>query len=148
DITARKQADQRHIVQYAVAQALADSAQLESAAPRILQAVCEGLRWDFGAIWGFVREGGGLRCVDSWDRSGVKVRAFEDCTRESTFARGGGFPGRIWESGAPGWISNVVNEQQFPRAPVAAKCGLHAAFGFPISLGEEVLGVIEFFSRE
>ena len=31
---------------------------------------------------------------------------------------------------------------------MAAAQGLHAAFGFPIRLGDEVLGVIEFFSRE
>ena len=36
----------------------------------------------------------------------------------------------------------------FPRAAVAAKEGLHAAFGFPILLRGEVLSVMEFFSRE
>ena len=34
------------------------------------------------------------------------------------------------------------------RGPIAEREGLHAAFGFPILLGGEVLGVIEFFSRE
>lgn len=36
----------------------------------------------------------------------------------------------------------------FPRAPIAAREGLHAAFAFPILLSGEVLGVIDFFSRE
>jgi len=35
-----------------------------------------------------------------------------------------------------------------PRAAVAAREGLHGAFGFPIKLGGIVLGVLEFFSRE
>ena len=36
----------------------------------------------------------------------------------------------------------------FPRAAAASREGLHGAFGFPIILGDEVLGVIEFFSPE
>ena len=34
----------------------------------------------------------------------------------------------------------------FPRAALAAKGGLHGAFAFPIMLGNEVIGVMEFFS--
>jgi len=41
-----------------------------------------------------------------------------------------------------------MREANFQRTPVAARERLHAAFGFPILLGGEVLGVIEFFSRE
>jgi PAS domain S-box-containing protein len=41
-----------------------------------------------------------------------------------------------------------VHDANFPRAPIAAREGLHGAFGFPVLLGEEVLGVMEFFSRE
>jgi PAS domain S-box-containing protein len=41
-----------------------------------------------------------------------------------------------------------VKDPNFPRAQTAAKAGLHAAFAFPIKIGDEVAGVIEFFSRE
>ena len=40
------------------------------------------------------------------------------------------------------------SDANFPRAPIAAREVLHAAFGFPILLGGEVLGVMEFFSHE
>ena len=40
------------------------------------------------------------------------------------------------------------SRSNFPRAPMAASGGLHAAFGFPILLHGDVLGVLEFFSRE
>jgi PAS domain S-box-containing protein len=42
----------------------------------------------------------------------------------------------------------VVHDDNFPRAPIAAREGLHAAFGFPVLLRGEVLSVMEFFSRE
>ena len=42
----------------------------------------------------------------------------------------------------------MVQDANFPRADVAAREGLHAALGFPIVLRGEVVGVMEFFSRE
>jgi two-component system cell cycle sensor histidine kinase/response regulator CckA len=42
----------------------------------------------------------------------------------------------------------VTEDANLPRAPIAAKEGLHGAVGFPIRSGTELLGVIEFFSRE
>jgi PAS domain S-box-containing protein len=42
----------------------------------------------------------------------------------------------------------VAKDDNFPRADPAAREGLHGAFGFPILLGDEVLGVLEFFSHQ
>ena len=39
-------------------------------------------------------------------------------------------------------------EQNFPRRAIAVEEGLHAAFAFPVRSGDQVMGVIEFFSRE
>src|SRR5258708_4853628 len=78
----------------------------------------------------------------------MEVTGFEDACRNRTFTRGIGIPGRIWSSGKPVWISNVMKDNNFPRAAAADRAGLRGAFGFPILLGEEVVGVIEFFSRE
>jgi PAS domain S-box-containing protein len=54
----------------------------------------------------------------------------------------------VWSRREPEYIADVVPDENFPRAPIAEREGLHAAFGFPILLGGEVLGVVEFFSRE
>lgn len=147
DITSRKQIEQRQSAQYAVAHALAESASLDEAAPRILRAVCESLRWDVGVIWQLNGETNELRCVNLWRPPGAKTKIFETATRSKCLPRGVGLPGRIWKTGQPAWISDVLQDTNFPRAPIAAKAGLHAAFGFPISLGNQVLGVIEFFSH-
>ena len=47
----------------------------------------------------------------------------------------------------PVWIPDVIPDDNFPRAPIAARENLHGAFAFPIVLGQEMLGVLEFFSR-
>jgi signal transduction histidine kinase len=148
DITERKRAEQRLMVQHAVTQILAEAATLEEATPRILRAVCEYLIWDLGALWRHDREAGVLRCVEVWHKESIDVPEFEAASRERTFLPGIGLPGRVWFSREPAYIPDVVHDSNFLRAPIAAREALHAAFAFPILLGGEVLGVMEFFSHE
>jgi signal transduction histidine kinase len=148
DITERKQAEQRLMVQHAVTQMLAAAATLEEVTPQILQAVCECLIWDLGALWSVDRQAGVLRCVEMWHKESVEVPHFEATSRASTFLPGSGLPGRVWSSRAPAYIPDIVHDANFPRAPIAAREGLHTAFGFPLLLGGDVLGVMEFFSHE
>jgi PAS domain S-box-containing protein len=148
DIDDRKRAEERLRVQHTVAQILAEAATIEEATPRILLAIGECLGWDVGVLWRVDREAKALRCVELWHTSSIEVPEFERVSRESTFGPGLGLPGRVWSSLEPEYIPDVVPDENFPRAPIAELEGLRAAFGFPILLGGEVLGVIEFFSRE
>ena len=148
DITERKNAEQRQAAQYAVTRVLAEAATLQEAAPQILRAVCERLNWDVGTLWQVDHEAGLVRCVDVWHLPTESVEKFIDVTRKTTFRRGEGLPGRIWSGAQPIWIQDVTHDANFPRANVALQIGLHAAFGFPIRAEEDILGVIEFFSRD
>jgi len=134
--------------QYETTRALAESASLAEAAPRILKALGETLGFDHGAVWTVDRSGTSIRCLDTWHPPSVAVPEFDAVSRATTFERAVGLPGRVWRSGEPAWIEDVVRDSNFPRAAVAAREGLHGAFGFPIKLGGTVLGVLEFFSRE
>src|SRR5260221_4281334 len=141
DVTERKRAEQGLAAQYAVARVLAEAASLDEATPRLLQAACEGLGWEVGDLWRVDAAADVLRCVAVWHKASVQVPEFEAETRQLTFGRGSGLPGRIWANGKPAWIENVAGDVNFPRATSAAKEGLHGAFGFPILLGNKVLGV-------
>jgi PAS domain S-box-containing protein len=148
DITERKQGEQRLRAQYTVTQLLAEAATLEEVTPKIIQTVCELLLWDLGALWSMDREAGVLRCVELWQQASVKAPQFAAISRKSTFEPKVGLPGRVWSSHEPAYIPDIVDDVNFLRAPIAAREGLHAALAFPILLGGEVLGVMEFFSRE
>jgi PAS domain S-box-containing protein len=148
DITERKRAEQRLMAQHTVTQILAEVATLEDATPRILEAVCEFLEWDLGVLWCVDRESAVLRCIEVWHKQSLEFRQFEAASRKVTFSRGIGLPGRVWASRAPVYIPDVVHNADFTRAAIAAREGLHAGFGFPILLGTDVLGAVEFFSRE
>lgn len=147
DITDRKRTESRLALQYAVTRILAECTDFTEATQQILRAACEHLDWDVGALW-MVDGNNRMRCVDFCRAPGIEMDEFESLTRGMTLERGVGFPGRIWETGAPTRIDNVTRDPNFPRSPVAQRVGLHAGFGLPILMDKEVLGVLEFFSRE
>jgi len=144
----RKRVERRLAAQYAVTRVLAESSTLQEASPKIVQAICESLEWEVGGIWTVDRDANLLRCLEVWHTPQAKVAEFVAITRQRTFLPGIGMPGRVWARGEPAWIPDVVQDSNFPRAPFAAKVGLHGAVGFPIKVRENVYGVIEFFSRE
>jgi PAS domain S-box-containing protein len=148
DISDKKRVERRLLAQYAVTKVLADSPTLDEATPRILQAICESVEWQVGAIWYVDPAQHLLRCVDVWHRSGAAVEEFVAVTRSKVFNPGVGLPGRVWKTGKPAWIRDVLSDDNFPRAPVAARCNLHGAFAFPFTIGGEVAGVMEFFNLE
>jgi PAS domain S-box-containing protein len=148
DITDLRLAERRRAAQYAVTEALSEAETLADATPRILEAIGEGLGWEIGALWEIDPRAGRLRCVDTWQAPLARVDEFDALTRQIAFPAGVGLPGRVWRSGEPAWIADVVRDENFPRASVAAQDGLRGALGFPIVLEGAVLGVIEFFSSE
>ena len=148
DITQRKSAERRLAAQYAVTRVLAESLTLQEASTKILEAICESLEWELGIFWNVDQPANVLRCIEVWHVPGIQVAEFVTVSRERTFLSGIGLPGRVWANGQPAWIPDVVNDTNFPRAPIAAKVGLHGAFGFPVRIGKNIYGVIEFFSHD
>jgi PAS domain S-box-containing protein len=142
----RDQANARLSVQYAVARTLAEVRHLGEASGKIVQAICESVGWDFGDLWRVDAHAGVLRCVDIWHAPEFHAHEFIDATQRTTIPPGVGLPGRVWSSRKAFWIPEVGLDENFPRAALAAKGGLHGAFAFPIMLGNEVIGVMEFFS--
>ena len=141
-------ADRRLTAEHVTARALIEAATFEEAAPHILEAICDALGWEHGALWTIDRDADALRCTEIWTAPSLDFPEFNAVSRLTRFPRGVGLPGRVWATGQPAWIPDVVRDPNFPRAPIAAREGLHAAFAFPVLLREEVLGVMEFFSRE
>jgi two-component system sensor histidine kinase/response regulator len=141
-------AQRRLTAEHVIARALVEASTFAEAVPKILEAICEALGWEHGALWDIDRSADVLRCAQIWTAPSAHFSEFQAISQSSTFVRGVGLPGRVWSSGQPVWIPDVVHDSNFPRAHVATREGLHAAFGFPILLRGEVLSVMEFFSSE
>ena len=139
--------DSRLAVQAAVARVLAEATSVEGSMRGVVGSIGETLGWALGAMWEVRADEGLIGCTNVWHRDGAGADAFERASRDATFEPGVGLPGRVWESGRPAWIRDVVEDANFPRARVAAESGVHGAFAFPIRAGRGVIGVIEFFTH-
>jgi PAS domain S-box-containing protein len=147
DVSERKRAERQQAVQHGVSQALVEAGSLGEATRRILQVVCELTGWDAGVVWRVDPQGPALRCIETWSAPGVDAHEFEALTRRLSLAPGEGLPGCVWASRAPASVLNFADQPDRRRSRAAARVGLHAAVGIPVPFGQEVTGVIEFFSR-
>jgi PAS domain S-box-containing protein len=147
-VTADHNRERLLTMQYATSRVIAESATIDEGIRRILQTICETLGWDHGAVWIVDAQEQVLRCLWTWHLPQAELGEFDTASRSATFTRGVGLPGRVWASGAPAWIPDVTQDANFPRAAIAKRQDLHGAFGFPIFLGGDIHGVLEFFSSE
>src|SRR6187397_3329528 len=79
---------------FETARALAESPSLEEASPRMIEAICDALGWQCGAIWEVDRAQKRMRCAGTWHAPGLPFEEFAGATATTTFERGIGLPGR------------------------------------------------------
>lgn len=127
---------------------LRGAAELRVVAAEVLATIGERLGWQVGAVWTIEAATTELTCLQAWNDGSKSSRAFEVGMREWRFPAGAGLPGRVWTSGEPEWIVDVVSDANFPRTALALAHGLRSAFAFPIVSGGDVRGVVEFLSAE
>ena len=175
DITEQQRIKNRQKAQYAVTHILSESSSLDSAAPKIIQAICESFGWDIGELWTPVegekenRFGAEKKCekqpllcvplccgieetpylrrVGVWPMA-REVSEFAEKNQQIIFAPGAGLPGSVWRSGSVQWITDVAGDRNFMRPRLAEEAGLRSGFGFPIHASGQIAGVMTFFCRE
>ncbi|HEY8360362.1 MAG TPA: response regulator [Ramlibacter sp.] len=160
DITARKQSERRRNMEHAVTRVLSDATNSADAITRVIQTICESLGWACGAHWCWDESAQLLRCTETWNIDDADVAEFvasaAQTVNEAPAWTGGAAPKtstgglvrRVWMEGAPIWFADVAQVPGFRRGAIAAKAGLHCAFGFPILASGNPLGMIEFYGRK
>jgi PAS domain S-box-containing protein len=150
DITERKQAEQSQAIEYAVTRLLAEAHTVEEVMPEVIRTLCQGLGYSYGARWVHEPKEHILRSVESWCEADPGVEAFRRMSTERVETKPdlpGGLNRRVWITGEPVWMADVELEPSLTRRHDAVRAGLHSAFGFPILVGGEFYGVMEFFGR-
>ncbi len=150
DITHRKHLEQRQAMEHRVTRLLAEAESLEDVIPELLQTVCEALGCACGARRTWSAPEQMISCDETWSEPGAEIERFLELSRvPRILPQGtGGLIRRVLAGGEPIWITDFSEDPSFRRGPEALKAGLHGAFAFPIRFGNDVLGVMEFFSRE
>jgi diguanylate cyclase (GGDEF)-like protein/PAS domain S-box-containing protein len=151
DITERKQAEKRQAMEHAITRVLAEAETLTAAIPEIIKIICETMGWNCGARWEWDKNEQLLRCLEIWGVDTPEIIEFISNSSQRTVKPGAtnkGLIRRVYTEAKPIWINDISLEQDFSRAALITKAGLHTGFAFPLLFGSEVLGAMEFFHRE
>ena len=150
DITERKRSEKQQNVIMKISVLLSEAQSVEEAIPRVLQTVCESFGFVYGARWVLDKQNLLLRCAETWNVPTLELTAFRDesRTRVDRPGKSEGLNRRVWETGGPVWMSDIEREHTLARRSTALQAGLRSAFAFPIMVGGEFYGVMEFFGRE
>jgi diguanylate cyclase (GGDEF)-like protein/PAS domain S-box-containing protein len=150
DVTLRVRMDLRLAIEHSVTRVLEESNSIAEAMPRIIRVICESLGWACGARSEHDERNQVIRFAETWGVASAGIDEFLEATRRlpAPSTQPGGLNRRAWAEGKPTWIRDVTQDASFLRAPEAAKAGLHSAFAFPIKVGAQAIGVMEFFSSE
>jgi PAS domain S-box-containing protein len=134
-------------VEHEIALIVAEQEQPFEVYAAALEAIGRSLGWELGAVWEVGPADERLRCVRTW-QAGAVAPEFQRLSETIVLEVGEGLPGRVVASGEPAWIVDAPADGNFPRARVARRSGLRAAFAFPLRSPRGILGVMEFFARE
>jgi diguanylate cyclase (GGDEF)-like protein/PAS domain S-box-containing protein len=148
DITERKQAEQRLTLEHAVTRLLSEADRSSGIMSKIIQIIGEAFGCACGAYWIEDAHEQVMACDEIWSVPSTEIMEFAESNRQfrHPLHMSGGLFMRARSSGEPIWVNDVTLDTRFRRAPLAVKAGLHGAFAFPIRSGNDILGVMEFFS--
>ena len=147
DVTLRNQRERRLAMQLGVGQVIQE-ASTEDSLPRILAALGSHLGFDLVELWRADASYQVLRYGSMWMAA--------DCVFPSTlakssimeFAPGEGLPGQVWTQGASIWVEDIHSDLRFEMREGAKTDGLTTCWAVPVRVGNQVIAVIEFFSRK
>jgi signal transduction histidine kinase len=127
-----------------VAAASNEATAIEPALGAAIVHVCAHMRWPVGHAYISDEASGALRSTAVWYlEDEARYSAFRDLTEE---VGAPGLPMEVAEAGEPAWVADVATEPGFGRAEVASGAGLRSGFAFPVLMGTQTVGALEFFS--
>ncbi len=133
---------------YEIGRILASLETMNEAAPQILETICRVLRFELGELWCLDKDETTLHLENVWHLPAAPLEKIIADSRRFRFPVNEGLPGKVWAKNAPVWITDLSNEDSLPRRFFFEETDLRSAFAFPILLGERLLGVFSFFSRQ
>ena len=157
DISERKEAERSLTEQTATLQLLQRIAETANEAQDLddvlrvaVQEVCSYTGWPVGHVYLPADDladelvPADIWCIEAEDR----FAEFKRVTDETRIPKEAGFPADVLETGRPEWISDLLDDVPSPRTEAARVCNIHTAMAFPVLAGQEVAGVLEFFTED
>ncbi len=131
-----------------VAAAANEARNVEEAIAYTLKRVGEYNGWNFGHAY-LLEEGDPVTLVPVrtfYEAAPGRFRPFREATLRTRLRSGQGLPGRVLDSKSVQWADDIGLELGARRAAIGVELGIRCGAAFPIFSGDEVVGVLEFFS--
>jgi len=148
DVTERRRGEARKDIQYTVSRLLTEADSIEEAGPELLRVAASRLGWNAAILWLGTKHDEELSCVAAWQASPEAAGGLMEASRPRRIRRGDGVVGIVWSTGRHVWLRDATRERTFGRGAAAGRDNLHALVALPILSPRDVLGVVEFFSRD
>jgi signal transduction histidine kinase len=142
--------NQQHLLLQAnIAAAANETTPAEEVLQYAIIQICEFMGWEVGHSYLTSGSGETLRLrSSSWHvADSTQIAKFQGATEEMEFYTGVGLPGRVLATGQPQWVFDITDDDNFPRLSAALECDFRGAAAFPVFSGQEVVGVLEFFTH-
>jgi PAS domain S-box-containing protein len=146
DITERRRAEGEIEAYLVVGEVLLGWDTLQHGAELLLRSIAQAMELDTGVFW--LPRGDVLVPEVFWNSGTLDVAALESTTKPIRVDADDHLPVRVWEHLEPaGWVAGS-DAAAPPRHRAAIRAGLRSAVAFPAVGAEEILAVVELFSRD
>jgi len=117
---------------------------IDEAIKSTLASICGYMECPIGHAYALDMEKNLMRSTGQWFLKDPRTfKKFIEVTEALSIKRGVGLPGRVWESLAPVWISDLVVDLN-PRIRQRANLGVRSGFAFPLIVAHNAAYVLEF----
>ena len=116
-----------------------------SALETALETVRSAFGWAYGSFWRFDAESNLLRFMQE---SGSAGEEFRRVTLAASFAEGVGLSGRAWRARDLVFVKDLGELTDCVRAPAAQRAGVRSGVCFPVMVGDQLIGTMDFFATE
>ncbi|HKQ29914.1 MAG TPA: EAL domain-containing protein [Burkholderiales bacterium] len=113
-----------------------------------LAGICENTGWFSAQSWIPSADGKTIECSSAWFCRDGALEKFRTDSLNHPLAPGQDLPGQAWSSRQSIWVRDVTKHENFRRTKLAAEAGLRTGLAIPVMIGDEVIAVLEFFTRE
>jgi methyl-accepting chemotaxis protein len=128
-----------------VMESLAKASTVGDAARAALDTVRSSFGWAYGSYWTVDPAENALRFTVE---SGSVNEEFRRVTMDARFREGEGLSGRAWKSRDLFFTPDIGQMTDCCRAPAAQRAGVKSGVCFPIVVGGQVAGTMDFFATE
>ncbi|KQS66316.1 methyl-accepting chemotaxis protein [Modestobacter sp. Leaf380] len=108
-----------------------------------LDTVRSAFGWAYGSFWALDTVSGLLRFETESGSAGAE---FREVTLGASFAEGVGLSGRAWRARDLVFVRDLAEITDCVRAPAAQRAGVRSGVCFPITIGGQVIGTMDFFT--